>query len=207
MFDPEYLSYVEKGSQAPPRTVLSFKDTLGKEITRYINDPDYARRYRADDYNYQDVKRLDKLTDDEKNVIRAMASKGDYEGIEGYYGLIERDLNERVQNERNAKVREFSYDYPVLAGVGNVASSFATPFAFFENAGQAIKKKIRSVCVCRWEMEEKVRFYFCFEGEKERPDLKPNYKGWTVWATVDVDKETAEVTVIECVLPNGERIK
>lgn len=70
-----------------------------------------------------------------------------------------------------------------------------------------MKKKIRSVCVCRWEMEEKVRFYFCFEGEKERPDLKPNYKGWTVWATVDVDKETAEVTVIECVLPNGERIK
>lgn len=142
MLDPEYSSYVEKGSQASPRTFLSFNDTLGKEITRYINDPDYARRYRADDYNYQDVKRLDKLTDDEKNVIRAMASKGDYEGIEGYYGLIERDLNERVQNERNEKARELSYDHPVLAGVGNVASSFATPFAFFENAGQAIKNKI-----------------------------------------------------------------
>ena len=68
-----------------------------------------------------------------------------------------------------------------------------------------MKQKIHTVCVARCQMEEFMRFYFCFENEDERPDLTPNYKGWAVWATLDVDCETGDVKVLECVLPNGER--
>lgn len=69
-----------------------------------------------------------------------------------------------------------------------------------------MKKKIKTVCVARCYMDKCIRFYFCFEGEDERPDLKANHKGWTVWATLDVDRESGEVEVVECVLPNGERV-
>lgn len=69
-----------------------------------------------------------------------------------------------------------------------------------------MKRKIRNTCVAWCDMGNCIRFYFCFEGEDERPDLKANYKGWTVWATLDVDRESGEVDVIECVLPNGERV-
>ena len=69
-----------------------------------------------------------------------------------------------------------------------------------------MKQKIRTVCVARCQMEEFMRFSFCFESAKDRPDLIADYKGWTVWATLDVDCETGDVKVIECVLPNGERV-
>ena len=69
-----------------------------------------------------------------------------------------------------------------------------------------MKQKIRTSWVARCQMEKFMRFYFCFENEDERPDLTPNYKGWTVWATLDVDCETGDVKVIECILPNGERV-
>lgn len=69
-----------------------------------------------------------------------------------------------------------------------------------------MKQKIRTVCVAWCEMNDYMRFNFCFENESERPDLKADYKGWTVWATLDVDRESGEVKVIECVLPNGERV-
>ena len=70
-----------------------------------------------------------------------------------------------------------------------------------------MKKMIRSVCIARCDMGEITRFYFCFEGSRERPDLLANHKGWTVWATLDVDNTTGDVEVVECILPNGERIK
>ena len=70
-----------------------------------------------------------------------------------------------------------------------------------------MKKKIRNTWVAWCEKDAYTRFYFCFEHEDERPDLEANYKGWTVWATLDVDRESGEVEVVECVLPNGERVK
>ena len=69
-----------------------------------------------------------------------------------------------------------------------------------------MKQKIKTVCVAWCDMGDCVRFSFCFENATERPDLKADYKGWTVWATLDVDRESGEVDVIECVLPNGERV-
>ena len=68
-----------------------------------------------------------------------------------------------------------------------------------------MQEKIDSVCVARCDMDEACRFYFCFESEKERPDLKANHKGWTVWATLDVDSD-GKVKMVGCVLPDGTSI-
>ena len=70
-----------------------------------------------------------------------------------------------------------------------------------------MKSKIENLFVGRQELERCFRFYYCLENEDERPDLLPNYKGWTVWATLDVDKETGDVKIVECVLPNGKKIE
>lgn len=64
-----------------------------------------------------------------------------------------------------------------------------------------IKSKIKSSFYATEEKEKCNRFYFCFEDENSRTDLKPNYKGWTVYATIDVDKETYETTIVEYQLP------
>ena len=70
-----------------------------------------------------------------------------------------------------------------------------------------MKSKIADVWVARCDMGKRMRFSFCFETGTTRPDLKADYKGWTVWATLDVDRETGDVEVIECVLPDGKRVK
>ncbi|MBQ4544518.1 MAG: hypothetical protein II996_02995 [Oscillospiraceae bacterium] len=69
-----------------------------------------------------------------------------------------------------------------------------------------MKSKICSAWVVRCDMGDYMRFSFCFELGDERPDLQADYKGWAVWATLDVDRETGEVKVIECVLPDGSRV-
>ena len=70
-----------------------------------------------------------------------------------------------------------------------------------------MKKKIRNTWVAWCEKDVHTRFSFCFETADDRPDLKADYKGWIVWTTLDVDRESGEVEVVECVLPNGERVK
>ena len=64
-----------------------------------------------------------------------------------------------------------------------------------------IKSKIKSSFYATEEKEKCNRFYFCFENKRNRKDLKANYKGWAVYATIDVDKETYETTIVECQLP------
>ena len=70
-----------------------------------------------------------------------------------------------------------------------------------------MKKKIRNTWVAWCEKDVYTRFSFCFETADDRPDIEADYKGWAVWATLDVDRESGEVEVVECVLPNGERVK
>lgn len=64
-----------------------------------------------------------------------------------------------------------------------------------------IKSKIRNSFYATEEKKNCNRYYFCFENENNRKDLKPNYKGWSVYATIDVDKETYETTIVELQLP------
>ena len=50
------------------------------------------------------------------------------------------------------------------------------------------------------------QFFCAFEGSKKRPDLTPNDKGWTVYATIHVNRNTGKTEVIDCVLPDGKII-
>ncbi len=70
-----------------------------------------------------------------------------------------------------------------------------------------MKTKIKDLWVGRHEKEDRFRFFYCLENQKDRPDLPANNKGWTVWATLDADKKTGIVKIVECVLPNGKKIE
>ena len=64
-----------------------------------------------------------------------------------------------------------------------------------------IKSKISNSFLAIEQGEGYSRYYFCFEDENSRKDLTPNYKGWTVYATIDVDNNTLQTKVIEYALP------
>ncbi len=64
-----------------------------------------------------------------------------------------------------------------------------------------IKSKISNSFLATEQREEISRYYFCFEDENSRKDLTPNYKGWTVYATIDVDSNNLQTKVIEYTLP------
>ena len=63
------------------------------------------------------------------------------------------------------------------------------------------KSRIRDCWIGRSDFGEYVRFFFLFEGLDGESKNVPNHKGWKVYATIDVDKETFETTVVECILP------
>ena len=64
-----------------------------------------------------------------------------------------------------------------------------------------IKIKISTSFWATEQREDCNRYYFCFENENSRKDLTPNYKGWTVYATIDVDNNNLKTKVIEHTLP------
>ncbi len=70
-----------------------------------------------------------------------------------------------------------------------------------------MKLKVKHTPVARWDDGTCIVFYFMFEDEDERPDLQANYKGWTVYAGVSVDKNTGEATMLDYVLPDGTRME
>ena len=47
---------------------------------------------------------------------------------------------------------------------------------------------------------------YLFEDGKQRPDLIPDHFGWTVYATVSVNMNTGEATMLDYVLPDGTRM-
>lgn len=140
--NPDFAKFVDYGKTVNPQKKFFEENILGKEVVDFVNDPNYAIRSMGDNDNLE-LERFLKLTDKEKSVIRAYASMNDYATVEDYYKLLERDLNARVQNEKNEKSRDFSYKHPIIAGVGNVASSFLTAPAYLENARQAIENGIK----------------------------------------------------------------
>lgn len=50
-------------------------------------------------------------------------------------------------------------------------------------------------------------FWIGFAGSKERPDLVPDYKGWTIDATAEVNMVTGEAEVTKYALPDGTRYR
>ncbi len=70
-----------------------------------------------------------------------------------------------------------------------------------------LKRKIKHIPVAEHISKSMVYYSFCFENEDERPDLKPDHLGWTVYATVSVDMNTGEATMLDYVLPDGTRME
>ena len=66
-------------------------------------------------------------------------------------------------------------------------------------------KKHKNAPICKSVKNNVLTLSYLFQDNVERPDLKPNYLGWTVYATVTVDMETGDVKIIDYVLPNGEK--
>ncbi len=143
MKNPDFSKFVAWGEAEMPQIDFVEENRLGKELVNFINDPVYKLSYAVGNNDKRDASRFLKLTDKEKDIIRAYASMNDYATVEDYYKLLERDLNARVQNEKNEKSRDFSHEHPLLAGIGNVASSFLTAPAYLENARQAIENGIK----------------------------------------------------------------
>ncbi len=55
--------------------------------------------------------------------------------------------------------------------------------------------------------EDVLRVSFLFQNAKERPDIEANHLGWAVFATVDVDLRSGEITVVNGIMPDGSAIE
>ncbi len=139
---PDFNSSVRAGSTITPHT-------FGKasEILNYMNGDE---TYRAQKHliaskgatQYWLGRNIDEMSEDEKNVIRYYASKGEMDKVKEYYELLERDLNRRVTVEQNNTAEKNAYNLPVLGAVANVASSFGTPAGYVKNLVQTGKNAI-----------------------------------------------------------------
>ena len=65
-------------------------------------------------------------------------------------------------------------------------------------------KEHRNSPFCRSVNNDVLTFSYLFESTKQRPDLRPNRLGWTVYATVSINLKTEEIAVLEYRKPNGE---
>ena len=64
-----------------------------------------------------------------------------------------------------------------------------------------LKDKIKNCWYGVCEEEHACRFIYLLEGSKGDSLNIANKRGWKVYATIEVDKETLETSVLECVLP------
>ena len=68
-------------------------------------------------------------------------------------------------------------------------------------------KAHRDSAICRSINDGYLTMSYLFQDDDDRPDLKPDYLGWTVYATVKVNMETGEATMLDYVLPDGTWVK
>ena len=84
-----------------------------------------------------------KATEDEKNIIRYYAARGEKDKVEEFYKLMERELNKRLQTTVNEQTRQEAYDKPILGAAKNIVADFAAPGAYMANAANVIANKFR----------------------------------------------------------------
>ncbi len=135
---------VHHGSQMWTHSDKGFAETDVNRAVRILNDPyyrDFKNLESADETVFGRNVRY--TTDDEKQIIRALAARGDNKGFKKYYKIIERDLNARRQAAENEKRKEASKEHPLLYGVpANIASTIALPLAYGATGFQAAKNAI-----------------------------------------------------------------
>lgn len=112
-----------------------------RRAARYLTDPEFASKavQGTDGKVGED---LDFLTEDEKNTLLYYAGKGDWQAMKQYYSVIERDLQQRRQEETNRQAAESANKNKVGGVAANIAGSLLSPLALVETGGQAIKNAI-----------------------------------------------------------------
>ncbi len=90
----------------------------------------------------EETKNLKYATEDEKNTLLYYAGKGDWQAMQQYYSVIERDLQQRRQEETNRQTADWANENKALGVAANIAGNLASPLALLEAGGQAIKNAI-----------------------------------------------------------------
>lgn len=88
-----------------------------------------------------------------------------------------------------------SEETAIIKGMRKIADVFGIDYV----------KEHKDAPICRRREGDKLLFSCLYEDEDQRPDLKPDYLGWTVYATVEVDLTNGNVNVVDYILPNGEK--
>ena len=112
-----------------------------RRAARYLTDPEFASKavQGTDGKVGED---LDFLTEDEKNTLLYYAGKGDWQAMQQYYSVIERDLQQWRQEETNRQTAESANKNKVGGVAANIAGSLLSPLALLETGGQAVKNAI-----------------------------------------------------------------
>lgn len=89
-----------------------------------------------------------------------------------------------------------SEEAAIIKGLRRIADIFGIEYV----------KNHKDAPICRRREGDRLLFSCLYEDEDQRPDLEPDYLGWTVYATVEVDLKGGEVTVIDYILPDGTKM-
>lgn len=124
----------------------------GANYIRYLNDENLQAvtvvNPAEEGFNVKEIRRLRELTEEEKNIMRYYAARGEYNKVEEYFDTLARGttkkgeykgLDARAAEKERAYGEELGKKYPILGFGASIASSFASPLAYFENAGQVVK--------------------------------------------------------------------
>lgn len=146
----DYVVKAKEGA-AIRGTDVQFASMTGKrgEIIAAINDPGALRTKRVGILNEGEREVYKHASDEEKNILRYYYAKGDTKSFDAYAESIKREMTARdaaAKKEQREKTRRELEDDTgsdavgkIASGVASVADGFATPQAYTENMGQAVK--------------------------------------------------------------------
>lgn len=90
----------------------------------------------------EETKNLKYATEDEKNTLLYYAGKGDWQAMQQYYEVIQRDLQQRRQKATNQEMADWANKNKALGVAVNIGGNLASPLALLETGGQAVKNAI-----------------------------------------------------------------
>ena len=90
----------------------------------------------------EETENLKYATEDEKNTLLYYAGKGDWQAMQQYYEVIQRDLQQRRQEETNRQTADWANKNKALGVAANIGGNLASPLALLETGGQAIKNAV-----------------------------------------------------------------
>lgn len=90
----------------------------------------------------EETKNLKYATEDEKNTLLYYAGKGDWQAMQQYYEVIQRELEQRRQEATNQEMADLANENKAFGVAANIAGSLLSPLALLEAGGQAVKNAI-----------------------------------------------------------------